>query len=262
MKKILMALGGVALLPAAAWAQGAAPQVAPPGPILQQSLEYRFQLDLHVNDAALAKLLPAGWVSAMAAQGPAKDANLRLIFVDEQDVVGPDGKVLGKGANRIAMLAAPVKTADGSQTGQMILGGISEDSAVPDGFGVYLTATTSRMIRNVADANGTVLCTDDWTLQAAGGEHFQLHLKYLRGPANKGGGDTKFFNPANPSQVQIARTEQSTDITRNATTNPPDRVQEFSLSAGGGKYAALFDGTERPLSWDSQPAYSRIVFGQ
>lgn len=52
-------------------------------------------------------------------------------------------------------------------------------------------------------------------------------------PANKGGGTTKFYNPANPNQYQLSTTEQTTDITRNVTTNPPDRVLEFSLKAAG-----------------------------
>ncbi len=243
-------------LPVVGLAQTAPP--APAGNILEQSLEYRFQLDLHVNDAALAKMLPAGWVSNAATQGAAKDANLRLIFVDVQNIVGPDNKVLGKGVNRIAMLAAPVKDANGN-IGQMILGGISEDSAVPDGYGVYLTASSVTMSRSASAAGGVVTSTDDWNFQAPGGEHFQLHLKYVHGPAGQGGGETKFYNPADPAQYQTSKTVQTTDITRNVTTNPPDRVKEFSLKAGGGKYAALFDGSEKPLSWDSQPTYSRIV---
>jgi len=35
------------------------------------------------------------------------------------------------------------------------------------------------------------------------------------------------------------------------TTNPPDRVREFSFTAGGGSYASLFDGSQQPLSWDN-----------
>ena len=201
-------------------------------------------------------MLPAGWEPNIAAAGAAKDANLRLIFVDLQNIVGPDNKVLGKGSNRIVMLAAPVKR--GTETAQMILGGISEDAAL-DGFGVYLKASSSKMTRSASDANSVVTNSEDWDIAAAGGEHFTLHLKFTRGPANKGGGETKFYNPANPGQYQIARTEQATDITRNVTTTPPDRVLEYSLKAGGGKYAALFDGSEKALSWDSQPSYSRIV---
>ncbi len=31
----------------------------------------------------------------------------------------------------------------------------------------------------------------------------------------------------------------------------PDRVLEFSFTAGGGRYAGLFDGNEKVLSWDN-----------
>jgi hypothetical protein len=240
-----------------AWAQSATP-TATAGNVLMQSSEYRFQLDLHVNDAVLAKMLPAGWEPSVAAQGPAKDANLRLILVDCVDIVGPDNKVLGGGTNRLAMLAAPVKKSGGTDVGQMILGGISESTDVPDAYGVYLKASSSKMARSASAANGTVTETDDWEFAAPGGEHISLHVKFIHKPANRGGGETKFYNPADPSQYQNARTDQLTDIARNVTTNPPDRVLEFSYEAGGGKFSALLDGN-RPLSWDSQPVYNRII---
>jgi hypothetical protein len=227
--------------------------------VMFSSAEYRFQLDLHVDDAQLAKWLPAGWVSNAATQGAAKDANLRLIFVDAQEVEGPDNRVLGKGANRIAMLAAPVK--NGAMVGQMILGGIVEDPAnVPDAYGVYLPATGARVSRTASDAAGTVTATEDWDFTAAGGEHLGVQLKYTRAPANRGIGAAVFYNPANPGQYVVSHTDGSTDITRNTTVNPPDRVKEFTLTASGGKYADLLAGA-RPLSWDSQPVYSRTVNG-
>jgi hypothetical protein len=247
-------IGAFALMGSQAGAQTPAPLSS----VLEQSSEYRFQLDLHVNDAALAKMLPAGWESAMAAQGPAKDANLRLIFVDAVNIVGPDNKPLGKGMGRIAMLAAPVKKSDGSATGQMILGGISETGSDPDAYGVYLKAANVKSSRSAASVNGVTTETDDWDFSAGGGEHLQLHLKFTPGAAAKGGGDTRFYNPADPSQFVVSRTQQVTDITRNATTNPPDRVLEFSLKAGGGKYAQLLEGAKL-LSWDSQPVYVRTV---
>ena len=56
------------------------------------SAEARFQLDLHVADAALAAMLPAGFTPNVATQGAAKDCNLRAIFVDRMTINGPDGK--------------------------------------------------------------------------------------------------------------------------------------------------------------------------
>ena len=259
MRKIVpVTLFTMLALPVAA--QNAAPP-APAGNVLEQSSEYRFQLDLHVNDAVLAKMLPAGWVSGCRHPGRGQG---------RQSAPDPGGRPEYRGARTTRcwakaptaspILAAPVKSSDGANTGQMILGGISEDVAGAR----CLWRLSYRLKREgdaaaPADVDGKVTCTDDWDFAAAGGEHIQLHLKYVRGPANKGGGATKFFNPANPAQFQTSTTEQTTDITRNVTTNPPDRVLEFSLKAGGGKYAALFDGSEKPLSWDSQPTFVRAV---
>ncbi len=57
--------------------------------------------------AALPKLLPAGWEPAVATQGPAKDCNIRLIFIDRVDVTGADN--VPKTSSQLVYLAVPVK---------------------------------------------------------------------------------------------------------------------------------------------------------
>jgi hypothetical protein len=228
--------------------------------VIEQAAEHRFQLDFHVNDAALQKMLPAGWEPAIAAMGPAKDCNLRVIFIDRMAVVGADGKPAGKGTSRLAYIAIPVKQTGGMSTGQMIIGGLTEDAAdAPGPFGNYRHATSAKMVRSQNSSGGTMTGEEDWDLAAADGEHLQVHVKYERGPVTKGGAETKFYDPANPAKYQIFKTEQGIDITRNTTTNPPDHVKEFSYKMGGGRIAALFDGNEKVLSWDSFPWYNRTV---
>ncbi|HXJ03229.1 MAG TPA: hypothetical protein VNH44_18570 [Micropepsaceae bacterium] len=228
--------------------------------LLEQGPEYRYQLDFHVPDAALQKMLPPGWVSAAATAGPAKDANLRLIFIDRIAVLGPDGKPLGRGSARMVYLAAPVKQSAGEATGQMIVAGLTDNAAdAPGPFGVYQYAPSVKMSRSVSASAGAPLAEEDWDFMSANGERMQVHVKYERAAAAKGGGDVKFFNPSDPSKYQIFRTEQGTDITRNMTTNPPDHVKEFSYRVTGSRLAGLFDGTEKVLSWDSQPWYNRSV---
>lgn len=228
--------------------------------VIEQAAEHRFQLDFHVPDAALKKMLPAGWEPVVATMGPAKDANLRMIFIDRVDVVGPDGKPLARGSTQMVYLAIPVKQSAGDSAGQMIISGLTKDAGdAPGAFGVYQMASTAKMARSISSSGNAVLVDEDWDFAAKTGEHMQVRVKYERGPAAKGGGEVKFFNPADPTKYQIFKTEQATDITRNVTTNPPDRVKEFSYHAGGGRIAALFDGTEKVLSWDSQPWYNRTV---
>jgi hypothetical protein len=228
---------------------------------VEHSSEARFQLDVHVPDAALKAYLPEGFTPNVAAQGAAKDCNLRVVFIDRVTINGPDGKPKGKGSNRLVYLVAPVKDPSGANA-QLVIGGISEDPEdAPGPFGNYLLATTHKLKRTTTDSgSGALVDTQDWSLAAATGEHLEMHLTYEKGVANKGNAaDTKFYSAKNPGFFQISRQEQVLDILRNATTNPPDRVKEFSFKAGGGSFAKLFDGTEKLLSWDNILWINRTV---
>jgi molybdenum ABC transporter molybdate-binding protein len=229
--------------------------------IVEHSAEARFQLDLHVTDAALAAFLPTGWIPNIATQGPAKDCNLRVVFIDRITINGPDGKPAGRGSNSLVYLAAPVKDPSGANT-QLIIGGLTADSSdAPGPFGNYLPATTHSLQRSTASAaTGPVLDSQDWAFAAATGERFELRIKFERGTGNKGNpADVRFYSAKTPGFYQVSRQEQVLDILRNSTTNPPDRVKDFSFKASGGSYAKLFDGTEKVLSWDNIIWLNRTV---
>ena len=241
-RRILFAIGVLVVL---------APFTSAQTPV-EHSSEARFQLDLHVPDAALMPYLPAGFTLNVATQGPAKDCNLRAVFIDRVTINAPDGKPVGKGSNRLVYLVAPVKDPSGGNA-QLVIGGLTEDPAdAPGPFGVYKQAATHTVQRSTAADKGPTMDSQDWMFVAPSGERLEMHIKFERGVANKTNpADTRFYSGKNPSFYQISKQEQVLDILRNATTNPPDRVKEFSFKAGGGSYAKLFDGTEKLLSWDN-----------
>jgi hypothetical protein len=247
-----MSRGMIALL-LAAGALAAAPR-AGAQTLTEVSGEARFQLDLHVPDAVITSMLPAGFTLNVATQGAAKDCNLRAIFVDRMTINGPDGKPVGKGSSRMVYLAAPVKDSSGANA-QLVIGGLVDDPAdAPGPFGVYLAATTTHSMQRTTSSTGTgpVIDSQDWVFQAPTGEHLELHIKYEHGIGNKGNpSEGKFYSAKNPATVQVWRQEQVLDIVRNPTTTPPDKVKEFSLKGSGGSFAKLFDGTERVVSWDN-----------
>jgi hypothetical protein len=247
---------GVALLFTATTLTGTARAQSP----VEFSSEARFQLDLHVPEAALIAMLPTGFTLNVATQGPAKDCNLRAIFVDRMTINQPDGKPLGKGSSRLVYLAAPVKDASGANA-QLVIGGLVDDPAdAPGPFGVYLAAATHTMQRSASAGAGPAIDSQDWVFHAATGEHLELHIKYEHGIANKGNpSEGKFYSAKNPATVQVWRQEQVLDILRNPTTNPPDKVKEFSFKASGGSYTKLFDGTEKPVSWDNVIWLNRTI---
>ena len=199
------------------------------------------------------EFLPPGWTLNVSTRGPAKDANLRAIFIDRLTINGADGAPLGRtGSNRLVYLAAPVTNPAGENV-QLVIGGLTEDPAdAPGPLSVYLPATTHVMARSSTSGVGSVQDSQDWVFEAATGEHLEMHIRYERGVGTRRAPrEVKFYAARNPNVYQICRQEQVLDILRNVTTNPPDRVTEFSFIGGGGSYSALFDGTERVLSWDN-----------
>jgi hypothetical protein len=243
----MLALGGAAL-PASAET------------LVENSAEFRFQLDFHVNDAALAKLLPAGWEAAVATQGPAKDANLRVIFIDRADVTNADGSP--KAADQLVYVAIPVKQTGTNTTGQMIIGGlVSSAKEAPGAFGNY-TQATARADRTFASADGVTHGQENWEFVAANGERFETHLKYERRPARRNPtAEVKFFNPSNPASYKTFKVDSGLDIMKNASVEVPDHhVTDFTYKVTGGKLGGLFDGSEKVLSWDSFHWYNRGIY--
>ena len=91
--------------------------------LVEQSAEARMQLDFHVPDAALKAMLPAGFEPNIAATGAAKDANLRMIFIDRIAVTAPDGAPVG--SSQMVYLAIPVKQASTNTIAQMLIFGLT-----------------------------------------------------------------------------------------------------------------------------------------
>jgi hypothetical protein len=227
---------------------------------VEHNAEFRMQLDFVVPDTALRRFLPSGWEPNVATQGPAKDCNLRLIFIDRVDVTGADGAPTG--SSRLVYLAVPVKQSGSNTVGQMIIAGLTtEPKDAPGPFGNYELATSHRMERSVTGGSGKdTVMEEHWEFAAPSGERLEVHLKYERAPARKGANEVKFFSPTDPNTYQIFKIDQGIDIMRNATVPVRDRVKEFAYKAAGGRLGPLFDGTERVVSIDSFHWYNRGVY--
>jgi hypothetical protein len=256
-RMIALSAGGALL---AAGAMGGATLPAVADTLVENSAEFRFQLDFHVNDAALQKLLPAGWEAAVATQGPAKDCNLRLIFIDRIDVTNPDNTP--KTTDQLAIIEIPVKQAGTNNAGRMIINGLASDAKeAPGPFGNYVHASSVKVSRSFSTIEGVTLGEENWEFIGANGERLETHVKYERGAARKNPtGEVKFFNAAKPDAYQVFKVDSGLDIMKNVSVPVKDRVKEFSYKATGGPIGALFDGAEKALSWDSFHWYNRGIY--
>ena len=228
--------------------------------LLERSAEVRMQLDLAVSPVALKALLPSGWEPFVATSGPAKDCNVRLIFVDRVDINRPDGAPAG--TEQMVYFASPIKKAGSNEmAGQMVIDGITGNAKnAPGPFKVYQAATSYRVERSThAVTGGAIENEETWDFTGGDGEHLSLHLTYERGVARELAAETKFFSAADPSAYQIWKIDQGLDIMRNATVPVKDHVKTFAFKASGGRVAKLFDGSVRVLSVDALHWYNRAV---
>src|SRR3954465_5284084 len=92
---------------------------------VEHNAEFRMQLDFVVPDAALRKFLPSGWEPNIATQGPAKDCNLRMIFIDRVDITGADGAPAG--SSRRGSFAPPGKQSGTPHGGPRAIAGLTSD---------------------------------------------------------------------------------------------------------------------------------------
>lgn len=259
MARVIAWSAGGALLAAGAMSGAVAPAIA--DTLVENSAEFRFQLDFHVNDAALQKLLPAGWEPLVATEGPAKDCNLRVIFIDRVDVTNPNNTP--KTADQLATIEIPVKQTGTANAGRMIINALVSDAKeAPGPFGNYVHAPSVKVSRSFSTASGATLGEENWEFVGANGERLETHVKYERGPGRHNPpADTKFFNPARPDSYQVYKTDSGLDIMKNTSVTVKDHnVKEFSYKVSGGPVGALFDGTEKVLSWDSFHWFNRGVY--
>ena len=221
----------------------------------EETIESRLQLDFHVPDAAIKTFVPPGWDIQIAPSGPAKDCNLRVIFIDRVNVTGADGKPLGAGASQMVYLTVPVKNAATGTAAQMVVAGFTgETSEVPGPFRVYGQAIQHQMKRSTTAGKGTGIIEDQtWEFAAAGGERIETYVKYERVPAVRARRDTTYVSASDPKILQVSKVDTGINIARNATVEMPDHVKKFRYKIAGGRLAALFDGTERVLSIDIFP---------
>lgn len=226
--------------------------------LVRYSSEVRFQLDLHVPDQALRAYLPAGWAPNVAARGPAKDANLRVIFVDALSINDPNGAPLG--SNRYVYLVAPVKDPGGASV-QLVLGGLTDDSKDPTGpFGNFVPATVHKMERSISTKNGSLIESQQWLFAAPSGERIEMQIRFDRGAGFRTKrSETKYYSAKAPASYLISQQELILGILRNVTTHPADHVQKFSFKVSGGSYAKLFAGPMEVLSWDNILSMDRAI---
>jgi hypothetical protein len=222
------------------------------------NVDVRTGLAFKASDAAVRKLLPAGWEPNPAAGGPTQGANLNVMLLEQIISQDPEGKPVA--LLRGVVMTIPAKKTGSDAAGPMVFAGFfAPPAAAPGAYGVYMPAkvTAERRLRSAVDGKTTV--DESWELIADEAHALKIELQYVRGAAARVKVETRVYSAATPDFFRIYRTELASDVARSTATGV-DRVLRFSLKASGRRIAPLFDGSEQLVAVTAIPWYSRQVY--
>jgi hypothetical protein len=218
--------------------------------------EQRTQLSLRIAPDVAQALLPADWTLSAGPAAP----NLSITFMDRKLALGPDGKPLQSGTNRLLVMSVGAKNLQTGETRAMIVGGYSADPAgVPGAYGVYSAGSldvvrTERIKGMQADT-----VEERWMVKGADGGVLDVTVSFKRGVPTLVPFELKIYSAADPTFYRMYRGRQASDVLRNPSAGV-DRVQAVEIQASGGKLGKIFGGDVQVLGVSNAPFYTRETF--
>ena len=219
--------------------------------------EARTTLAFKMPNATAQKLLPEGWLLSPHKDGPAKDANLIVTFMDWLVVQDQDGKPAPTYRN--VGLTVPAKQTGTEATVSMVIAGLSSPGGyAPGPYGNFVAATASLAKTSRVDPDGHARAEEAWEFEGESGDSIRLQLQFVRGIADKVSVKSKVHSAVKPEFYRIYRTEQAVDVVRSVPRGT-DRIQKYAFKGSGPRLSPLFDGSEQLINVTSLPWVSRRV---
>lgn len=255
MRSVFIALIAFAPHCAPAFSQSSLPPAETLGVYSGAAAETRTILTFKISDDVAQKLLPEGWTLSPIAQGPAKGANLAMVFAERMATVGTDGKPVG-GEEASVILSIPAK--NGSENAFAIIEAYSDPGTAPGFYKVGKAAkvTVERMLR-VANLAGTT--QEAWTVKGDGGEQITFRIGYERLQPTRMQFDSRNVSALDPKVRRTYRIDQGLVVLASAP-NGVDQAKDVTLTASGGLLSTLFDGSHQMVSAVSLPWYTRQLY--
>jgi hypothetical protein len=216
----------------------------------------RTVLGFKVSDAAIQRLLPAGFQVNSPIAGPAKGVNLNVALIDYLMMQDMEGKSVP--SYPTVVLNVPAKNSAGEAVAVVFAGFIAKAGA-PGPYSAYEAANMIVDHRSQKDAENKSIINESWAVKGDDGNILQVELQFTQGVLARGTLEAKIHSAVKPDFYRIYKFEQASDVVRSTATGI-DRVSKFSLKASGSKLAPLFDGSEQLISITSVPLYSRTIY--
>lgn len=228
--------------------------------MVQSNVDSRVIVALQVSTPALQKWLPNGWLINTATQGPFKDSNLFVIFMDRPYAVDASGKPSSKGNERVVVLVVPIVNPKSDKPTYMVIGGYSANSdEIPGPYKNFKKASVRRVQAFEGNDMDPGMGDDAWTVQIGPAGTIELRFKHKRSTQARSKLEQFVYSSVDPGFFRIYRVDQTTDLIKSVPVKV-DRLQSYQFSVKVPELQDMFDGSEKLVALVAQPLYVRQVF--
>lgn len=219
------------------------------------SQEVRTVLTFKISDEVAQKFLPNGWTTASIPQGPAKGANLTVVFAERLATQDANGKAVGGEEAGVILSIASRRDKD---TAFSIIEGYSDTQTTP---GFYLVYKPAKVLidrqTHVTSLSSTI--EETWSVVGDGGEHISFHIAYEQITPIRTQLVSRNVSAVDANIRRTYRIDQGTNVILSEPSGVK-RGRNLAFKASGGTLSTLFDGKEEMVSIVSAPWYSRQMF--
>jgi len=228
--------------------------------LVEQNVETRVSLALHVPQAEAQKWLPAPWQVSSLASGPSRGANLILMFRDRALILDGEGKPVSGGHERGLVLLIPAKHAQTGESSLYLVHVFTADpQLVPGAYKNSVPATVRWEQSLKAGDLDSGVETQVWEVRDKAGGTIDLRIQCQRAVPTRSKPETKMHGGPDPDFFRIYRIDRGEDVVKSVPAGV-DRVRNYRLRVTMAELRKLFDGSEELVSITILPWYMRQVF--
>ena len=220
--------------------------------------EERLALYFSVDQGAVQKLLPTGWVSTPGV-GWLRDSNVALILSEGVAASDADEKPVPH-PEKLAVLVVLAKNEQTAAKGAMLVDGfISPPQFAPGPYGVLKPASITVAKSSHSDAAGVAVIDERWHVATDAGDQLRFDISYDRKIGNQVHVETRFYSATKPEFSRTYKIDQVSYLAH-TVADEATRARRVEFSSTGPQLAALFDGKQRLIAVAVNPLHHRRIF--
>jgi hypothetical protein len=228
--------------------------------LVEDNVESRVLLAFQVDAATLQKRLSPDLEVSPIPAGPAKDANLLVIFYERLSQQDAAAKATGAPAMQYVAIVAPVKSKATGKPAYAVLRVFSPNpEQVPGFYRAGVLASVKREFSSAAEGLEPGRVKDAWEVKTQGADSIRLRLDFARATPARSQRESQILSAADATLFRIYRTDELAEVIRSVPAKI-DRAKRVEFRARISDMADLFVPSPRLVGAVHNPVSLRKVF--